>query len=46
MNVVATSLWDVRIFPAALSERRAAPWLQGIRMLMAKLISRQSGEFD
>lgn len=31
MNVVATSLWDVRIFVAALSERRTAPWLQGVR---------------
>lgn len=47
MNVVATSLparrsfseggWDVRIFVAALSERRtrhggqALPWLQGVR---------------
>jgi len=41
MNFVATSLpaspepceggWDVCIFAAALSERRTAPWLQGVR---------------
>ena len=44
MNVAAPSLRDVRIFVAALFERRTAPWLQGARTYDGHLISHQSSD--